>query len=84
MKRSDLAFEYARTYMRIVAALAPGGTFAYVPGLPFIEAMLPRAQLEVVTRPLASELMTENVARVQEATGLVLDAATHVTRKGKR
>jgi len=32
--------------------------------------------------PLARELFTENVARVQEATGLMLKAATHVTRRG--
>jgi hypothetical protein len=83
MKRSELAFEYARTYMRVVRALAPGGTFAYVPGLPFIEAMLPR-ELAVETVPLAKDLVTENVARVQETTGLVLDAATHVTRRPSR
>jgi len=80
MKRSDLAFDYARAYMRIVKALAPGGTFAYVPGVPFIEAMLPRAQIEVVTVPLANALVTESVRRVQEATGLILDAATHVRK----
>ena len=78
MKSSDLAFEYARAYMRIVRSLAPGGTFAYVPGLPFIEAMLPAAELRVVRIPLARELVTESVARVQSATGLVLDASTHV------
>jgi len=78
MKSSELAFEYARAYMRIVKSLAPGGTFAYVPGLPFIESMLPAAELRVVRVPLARELVTEAVARVQEATGLVLDAATHV------
>jgi hypothetical protein len=78
MKASELAFEYARAYMRIVRSLAPGGTFAYVPGLPFIEAMLPASELQVVRVPLARELVTENVARVQDATGLVLDAATHV------
>jgi hypothetical protein len=80
MKSSDLAFEYARAYMRIVRALAPGGTFAYVPGLPFIEAMLPASELRVARVALARELVTEAVARVQDATGLVLDAATHVTR----
>ena len=79
MKSSDLAFDYARAYMRIVRSLAPGGTFAYVPGLPFIEAMLPAAKLRVARVPLAPELVTADVARVQEATGLVLDAATHVT-----
>ncbi len=82
MKRSDLAFEYGRTYMRILRALIAGGTFAYVPGLPFIEAMLPKSDFEIVRVPLAKDLFTENVARVQEATGLVLDAASHVKRRG--
>ncbi|HEY1959296.1 MAG TPA: hypothetical protein VGH28_26965 [Polyangiaceae bacterium] len=81
MKSSEVAFEYARAYMRIVKSLAPGGTFAYVPGLPFIEAMLPPNALRVVRVPLAPELVTSAVASVQEATGLVLDAATHVTAR---
>jgi hypothetical protein len=84
MKRSDLAYEYARAYMRILKALAPGGTFAYVPGVPFIEAMLPNDKLEIVRMPLTSELLTDSVKRVQEATGLVLDSATHVTARSGR
>ena len=81
MKASDLAFEYGKTYMRILRSLAKRGTFAYVPGLPFIEPMLPASDFEVKRIPLARELFTENVARVQEATGLMLQAATHVRRR---
>ena len=81
MKSSDLAFEYGKTYMRLLRSLAKGGTFAYVPGLPFIEPMLPATDFEVKRVPLARELFTENVARVQEATGLMLQAATHVVRR---
>ncbi len=81
MKSSDLAFDYGKTYMRILRSLAKGGTFAYVPGLPFIEPMLPATDFEVKRIPLARELFTENVARVQEATGLRLQAATHVVRR---
>jgi hypothetical protein len=81
MKSSDLAFEYGKTYMRILRSVAKGGTFAYVPGLPFIEPMLPASDFEVKRVPLARDLFTENVARVQEATGLVLQAATHVVRR---
>ena len=80
MKSSDLAFEYARAYMRVVRSLVVGGTFAYVPGLPFIEAMLPKADVRVTRATLAPELVAGSVAQVQEATGLVLDAASHVTR----
>jgi hypothetical protein len=81
MKRSDLAFEYARAYMRIVRSLAPGGTFAYVPGVPFIESMLPAGEHVVGRVALAPDLVTDAVKRVQEVTSLVLDAATHVTRR---
>ncbi len=81
MKRSDLAFEYARAYMRIVQALAPGGTFAYVPGVPFIESMLPAGEHVVGRVALSLDLVTDAVKRVQEVTGLVLDAATHVTKR---
>ena len=78
MKRSDLAYEYGRAYMRIVKSLAPGGTFAYIPGVPFIEAMLPKGKLRVEHVSLGPELLTDAVRRVQEETGLTLDAATHV------
>jgi hypothetical protein len=81
MKSSDLAFDYGKTYMRILRSLAKGGTFAYVPGLPFIEPMLLATDFDVKRIPLARELFTENVARVQEATGLMLQAATHVLRR---
>ena len=81
MKSSDLAFDYGKTYMRILRSIAKGGTFAYVPGLPFIEPMLPASEFEVKRIPLARDLFTENVARVQEATGLMLQAATHVVRR---
>ena len=79
MRRSDLAYAYGRAYMRIVRSLVPGGTFAYIPGVPFIEALLPKDKVRVVRIPLAGELLTDSVRRVQEATGLMLDAATHVT-----
>jgi hypothetical protein len=80
MRRSDLAFEYARAYMRIVKALAPGGTFAYVPGLPFIEGLLPASAFDVKRVALPESHMTPAVRQTQRDTGLVLDAATHVRR----
>jgi hypothetical protein len=80
MKRSELAFEYARAYMRIVRSLAKGGTFAYIPGVPFIEALLSKSDFRVEHVALRSELFTDSVERVQQSTGLVLDAATHVVR----
>jgi hypothetical protein len=44
---------YARRYMEILRALRSGGTFAYAPGLPFIEDLLPKTEYEVVRRPIA-------------------------------
>lgn len=40
---------YARKYMEILNALKPGGTFYYAPGLPFIEAHLPKDKFKTVT-----------------------------------
>ena len=80
MKRSDLAFEYGRAYMRIVRSLARGGTFAYVPAVPFIESLLPKTY-RVVQVPLARDLVVAAVEHAQDATGLVLDASTHVVRQ---
>jgi hypothetical protein len=81
MRRRELAFEYARVYMRIVRALAPRGVFAYVPGLPFIEALLPARDFEVTRVALPEALRTEQVLAAQRDTGLVLEAATHVRRR---
>jgi hypothetical protein len=36
----ELAFDYARAYMRILASLRVGGRFAYAPALPFLEEVL--------------------------------------------
>jgi SAM-dependent methyltransferase len=43
---------YARRYMDILAALAPGGRFVYSPGLPFLEGLLPREQYRIRRRPV--------------------------------
>lgn len=47
LRNSDEAFRYARRYMDVVRALASGGTFAYTPGVPFVEQHLPRTVYEV-------------------------------------
>lgn len=44
---------YAQTYMRILESLKPGGWFAYAPGLPFLEPLLPDSKWLVRTRPLS-------------------------------
>lgn len=44
---------YAQTYMRILESLKPGGCFAYAPGLPFLEPLLPDSRWLVQTEPLS-------------------------------
>jgi SAM-dependent methyltransferase len=46
------ATHFARTYMRILQALKPGGIFAYAPAIPFFEDCLPTNWWEVVRRAL--------------------------------
>lgn len=36
--------QYAQCYMDVLSALKPQGSFIYAPGLPFIEALLPREE----------------------------------------
>jgi hypothetical protein len=81
MRRSNLAFDYAKAYMRMVRSLLPGGTFAYVPGVPFVETFLPKDEFVVKQVPLPADRLSLQVMQVQRDTGLVLDAATHVTRR---
>lgn len=47
LRRSDRALTYGRTYVRILTSLRRGGTFAYVPSLPFIEVALDPSAWEV-------------------------------------
>lgn len=49
LRGSDEAFRYARRYMELVRGLALEGTFAYAPGVPFVEQHLNRA-VYAVTR----------------------------------
>jgi hypothetical protein len=43
---------YARLYTRILAALKPGGSFIYTPGLPFIEPFVPGEQYRITRQDL--------------------------------
>ena len=50
------AYAYAQAYMAILRSLRVGGRFVYVPGLPFIEALLPAAQYRCTRAPLPAGL----------------------------
>lgn len=52
LRPGDEALRYARRYMELLRALRPGGTFAYAPGLPFVEAHLPPDRWRVETTPV--------------------------------
>lgn len=71
------AFGYAEVYMQVLRSLRPGGLFAYAPGLPFLERLLPRATYECtrVTAPA-----TAGLRAAATDTGLQLGHATRVRR----
>ena len=66
--------------MSILRSLRVGGVFAYVPGLPFIEALFPSSAYRCEHVALPRELHTPTLLATQETTGMALDHATHVRR----
>lgn len=50
------ALRYAQGYMNILRSLQSGGVFAYAPGLPFLEGMLPADAYRVVRVTLPGEV----------------------------
>ncbi len=66
------AYAYAQAYMAILRSLRVGGRFAYVPGLPFIEGLLPAKQYRCDRAPLPEEL--------RAIEGLEVEYAAHVVR----
>lgn len=71
------AFAYAEVYMQVLRSLRPDGVFAYAPGLPFLERLLPRATYEC-TR--LSAPATPGLRAAATDTGLQLGHATRVRR----
>ena len=62
LRSSAAAGNFAQAYMRILAALRPGGTFAYAPALPFIEAHLPKDRFLVRNRPVDAARLSAKFA----------------------
>ncbi len=77
LRQSEEAFRYARRYMEIVRALIPGGTFAYAPGVPFVEDHLAKARFEITKRPIEAPRPEDE--RIAKAIPLY---ACHVRRRG--
>ena len=73
------AYVYAERYMQILRSLRTDGVFAYAPGLPFLERLLPRSQYTWTRIELAAH---PALRAAQAATGLQLGHATQVRRIG--
>ena len=65
----DDARRYAERYMGILRGLRPRGLFAYCPGLPFIEDLLPRERYEVAVRPVPEPLRQRVAALLGDVLG---------------
>lgn len=74
------AYAYARVYMAVLRSLKPGGRFVYVPGLPFVEAMLPANMYRCTRVPLPEAMVSEAVHALERAAGFELAYAAHVER----
>jgi hypothetical protein len=77
LRAGPTAMAYAEVYMAILRSLGAGGVFAYAPGLPFIEGMLPRATYRVVRVPLPD---APALRALSAAAGFAVDHATQVWR----
>jgi hypothetical protein len=81
LRPGTTALAYARVYMEILRSLQVDGVFAYAPGLPFIEAMLPAASYRCVRVALPAELDTPTLQALRADTGLAIGHATQVWRR---
>jgi hypothetical protein len=70
---------FARAMMSILRSLRVGGVFAYVPALPFFEAVLPSDRYIVTVAALPPHVDRTVIEAVEGATGQSF-AATHVRR----
>lgn len=77
--QSDQAYADAQVYRAILRSLRVGGRFVYVPGLPFIEPLLPAASFRC-TRVRLPEAVGQALRALEEASGLDLEYAAHVER----
>jgi hypothetical protein len=55
---------YAQKYMEILDSLKPSGSFCYAPGLPFIEAYLPKEKYKVTSQMINDEFTSTKIIRL--------------------
>lgn len=80
LKSDDRSLIYAHAFMRILRSLEVGGTFAYAPALPFIEALLPPDKYACESGALPEALRGDAIVRVERTTGLPLGTSTRIRR----
>ena len=73
------ARRYAEVFVRITRALAPGGRFAYVPSVPFIESVLPTQRFRIERHRVIGGGTLDSL---RSKSGLDLAEATHLIRIG--
>jgi len=71
---------YARKYMELLAALKPGGSFVYAPGLPFVEQHLPARKWRMRQTLLPSPLREAVDSVFSDRVGARVAYACRVTR----
>jgi hypothetical protein len=72
--------QYAQYYMSILRALKVGGCFAYTPGLPFIESLLPRDRYQVYTQAIRGQAAQSLENSLQKKFGAPISYAAAVYR----
>lgn len=75
---SERAYADARVYRAILGSLLVGGRFIYVPGVPFLEAILP-SHFRCV-RVEIHEALVSGLRGLEDASGFELGYAAHVER----
>ena len=79
LRAGPAAARYAQRYMQVLAALRQGGLFAYAPGLPFFEPLLPPERYAVVRHPVADVAGGTYDAQLRELLGESVFYACQVT-----
>jgi hypothetical protein len=79
LRRGSAAERYARRYMQLLAALRQGGLFAYAPGLPFFEPLLPPGRYGVARHPVTDLAGSSYDEQLKELLGDSVFYACQVT-----
>lgn len=79
LAQAEAAYADAQVYRAILRSLRVGGRFVYVPGLPFIEPLLPAGSFRCA-RVRVPDAIAGALRPLAEASGLDLEYAAHVER----